>query len=213
MNDRRIYVAVLADYNSGHLTGRWIDCDDLDEMQEQVAALLRSSKFPNVTVVCPDCDGYGAWHRQAVANDVEIVPCHGCEGKGKVPSAEEYAIHDHEGFGRLIGEYTPLATVAEWAEVLDDANDEDALIAFASYESRDGSPEEIAEDFREAYLGKFDTLREWGEDYLTETYGYNEVPEDLREFIDFERWGEAQERDWMFTIDAEPGVYVFRRDY
>ena len=213
MNDRRIYVAVLADYNSGHLTGRWIDCDDLDEMQEQVAALLRSSKFPNVTVVCPDCEGFGVSQVQA-GPEVQHEDCTTCQGRGKVPSAEEYAIHDHEGFGRLIGEYTPLATVAEWAEVLDDANDEDALIAFASYESRDGwQPAAVAAHFKEAYLGTFDTLTEWADDYAEETGLLAEVPESLRGYFDMERWAEHQEQDWIFTIDAEPGVYVFRRDY
>lgn len=210
--ERRIYLSVLADYNNGCLTGRWIDCDNLEDMKREAAELLRSSKFPNVLVDCPDCEGFGAESVQAGPN-VDRVDCPTCKGKGKVPSAEEYAIHDHEGFGRLIGEYTPLATVAAWAEELDKANDPEALIAFASYESRDSEPEEIAGDFREAYLGKFDTLKDWAEDWAEEGGLLEDVPLSLRDYFDWEKWARHQEQDWIFTIDAEPGLYVFQRDY
>lgn len=104
----RIYVACLASYNNGRLYGRWIDVDgkDADELREEVNEILRGSPYPNVLVCCPVCE------------DVEPEACETCKGKGKVPSAEEFAIHDHEGFGRMIGEYTPLDDVAAIAEAL-----------------------------------------------------------------------------------------------
>jgi antirestriction protein len=99
----RIYVACLASYNNGVLHGAWIDCDgkDADELQDEVNVILRTSRFPNVTV---EVDGV------------------------EVPSAEEFAIHDHEGFFGLVGEYTPLSDVADIAEVL--TSDEDTRIGF-----------------------------------------------------------------------------------
>jgi len=61
MCEPRIYVADLAAYNNGILHGVWIDATtELDDIQEQVRKMLRSS---------PEQD------------------------------AEEYAIHDYEGFG------------------------------------------------------------------------------------------------------------------
>lgn len=89
----RIYVACLASYNNGVLHGAWIDVDgkDADELQEEINAILRSSPYPNVTV----------------------------EHEGKrVPSAEEWAIHDHEGFADLIEEYTSMQDIAALAEAL-----------------------------------------------------------------------------------------------
>ena len=72
----RIYVADLAAYNAGHLHGVWIDASlDLDDMQEQVKAMLAASP---------------------------------------VEGAEEYAIHDFEGFdGYPLGEYEGLQTAHE----------------------------------------------------------------------------------------------------
>ena len=47
----RFYAACLASYNNGVLYGVWIDAStDVDEMQEAINAMLRGSKFPNVTI-------------------------------------------------------------------------------------------------------------------------------------------------------------------
>ncbi|MCX5644494.1 MAG: antirestriction protein ArdA [Phycisphaerae bacterium] len=43
----RTYVASLADYNAGHLHGRWIDADQPAEtIREQIAQMLAESKEP-----------------------------------------------------------------------------------------------------------------------------------------------------------------------
>lgn len=74
----RIYVASLADYNSGRLVGRWLDADqDEDELRRGAEDMLRSAAEPG---------------------------------------AEEFAIHDYEGFAGLrLSEYESLATVARLA--------------------------------------------------------------------------------------------------
>lgn len=102
MTDCRIYAACLASYNSGILHGKWIDCDgkDGDGLRAEIAALLRTSPEPNVMVTDPDTGE-------------------------QVPSAEEWAIHDHEGFGGLItSEWPDLDEVAEAAEVLAGDNED-----------------------------------------------------------------------------------------
>jgi len=93
MGDLRIYVACLASYNAGRLHGCWIDCDgkDASDIWAEVQVMLRASPYPNVTV----------------------------EYEGRdVPSAEEWAIHDSEGFGRMVGESTSFEDVAAIAEAL-----------------------------------------------------------------------------------------------
>jgi hypothetical protein len=106
----RIYVACLASYNNGVLYGRWIDVDgkDAGELQAEVNAMLRGSRFPNVTrVQCADCghiqDDWTA--REMTRPDATCDECGGDLGE-PFPSAEEFAIHDHEGFGRLVAEPT-----------------------------------------------------------------------------------------------------------
>lgn len=72
ISERRIYVACLASYNSGVLHGEWIDANQsADEIHSEVQSMLRESKFPNVQVECPDCDG---------------EKCEECNQTGKVPS-------------------------------------------------------------------------------------------------------------------------------
>ncbi len=44
----KIYVACLTEYNDGHLHGVWLDADqDVDDMQESIAEMLRQSPEPN----------------------------------------------------------------------------------------------------------------------------------------------------------------------
>lgn len=46
-NTPRIYVASLADYNSGRLHGRWIDADQpADAIRDEIAKMLSESKEP-----------------------------------------------------------------------------------------------------------------------------------------------------------------------
>lgn len=93
MTDVRFYAACLASYNNGVLHGVWVDASsDVEEMQEAINAMLRESKFPNVTV----------------------------EHEGQqVPSAEEWAVHDSEGLPSSFGEYPSLATIAAFVERLE----------------------------------------------------------------------------------------------
>ena len=104
----QIYIACLASYNNGTLHGKWIDAtSDVDEMQEDVNALLRSSKYPNVMVECPACGGV-----------CRVGACSTCKSSGEVPSAEEFAIHDFDGIPNL-GEYCGLRAVADYVEFVE----------------------------------------------------------------------------------------------
>lgn len=86
----KFYVACLASYNNGVLHGAWIEAStDVDEMQEEVNKILRSSPYPNVMV--EDEDG------------------------NEVPSAEEWAVHDYDDMPNL-GEYPGLEKIAEVVE-------------------------------------------------------------------------------------------------
>lgn len=140
MSDFRIYVACLASYNNGVLHGRWIDVEgkDADDIQEEVNAILRESRFPNVTVEF--------------------------EGK-EVPSAEEWAIHDHEGFGNMIGEYTSFEDVAKIAEGLSG----DHALAFRwLVEDRSMDPDDAADKAEEVSI--FQDKDAWSEEDLLASY-------------------------------------------
>jgi antirestriction protein len=176
MSDLRIYVACLASYNSGVLHGEWIDCEgkDADELQEEVNAILRSSPHPNVMVECPTPH----WHGQAAP----LLPtCPTCKGVGSVPSAEEWAIHDFEGFGDLLSEHSSFDEVARHAEMIEEHGD-----AWIAYCDHVGAHYATAEDFRDAYHGTWDSEEAYAEHLIDEGM-LGEIPDALISYIDTER--------------------------
>lgn len=185
MTDLRIYAACLASYNSGVLHGVWIDCEDksADELQDEVNAMLRSSRFPNVLV---DLDG-----RQ-------------------VPSAEEFAIHDHEGFGNMVREYTSLDEVAKIAEALagDYARGFRYLVDDHGMSVEDAADQ--AADVMIAESDAHDMLKDYAYEYVEETMNLDSLPELIRHNIDYEgighdmslngHWVEASDADGRFLV-------------
>ena len=118
----RIYAACLASYNNGVLHGAWIDCEGKsgDDLRQAIDAMLKGSPFPNVMRrQCEACE-----HIQGDGHNGD--QCGECGGKlsAPFPSAEEWAIHDHEGFAGLIkSEWPDLDELAAAAEIL--AGDDD----------------------------------------------------------------------------------------
>ena len=127
------------------------------------------------------------------------------------PGAEEFAIHDFEGFGSYrIHEYESLALVcAIGAAVVEHG------ILFAEYLAHVGDPKhegDVAhalETFQE-YQGEFRVPRDWAEQFLEDTGSLKDVPESLRNYIEFEKWADDAELNGdAFTIEDPGAVHVF----
>ena len=127
----RIYVADLAAYNNGILRGVWIDATDADDMHEATAAMLRDSPVPNTL-----------------------------DSEGR-PTAEEWAIHDYEGFeGVKLGEYDDFETVATLGALIEEHGE--AFAAWYENESRTGMDAgELRERFEDEYRGEFESFEEF----------------------------------------------------
>ena len=190
----QLYIACLSSYNNGELYGRWIDATaDPDEMQADIAEMLRGSKFPNVTVECPECEGDG---------------CDDCHDTGKVPSAAEWYVHDYDGFPNL-GEYPSLGDVAEIVAIADDFD----FIGWTDLRA-------ILDDFqnqREArdalddrFVGIFDGFRDYADEAAEEMLSAHDVKDDnpLARYFDYEAWARDLAYD-MHTIECPSGVAVF----
>jgi len=172
----RIYVACLASYNNGVLHGRWIDLDglDVDDVQSEIDEMLRESKYPNVTVDCPHCDGSGADGH-----------CETCNDTGKVPSAEEYAVHDYDELPSSFGEHPSLAELVEYAEMIDKHGDDWA--AYVQHcDDIGGEPDE--RHFEYCRAGSADSEEDWVEQFLDDTGVLSKVPENLRHYFDSEKY-------------------------
>jgi len=173
------------------LHGAWIDCDgkDADDIQREVNQMLRTSPYPNVMRrQCIDCEYI---QDDRGADDT----CDECRGElsPAFPSAEEYAIHDHEGFSNLIGESTSFEDVALIAAALDGDN---AMafkwlisdIGMSAADAADKADEVcIWEDDR----GQWDEtmLAEYAEKFANDCYDLREIPETFRNYIDWEAMG------------------------
>lgn len=202
----QIYVACLAAYNSGHLHGKWIDADqDAESIRDEVAAMLRGSPCPNVTVDCPDCEG------GALKSEDHV--CTLCNGSGKVPSAEEWAIHDYQGFGGAkLSEQESFETVAALAAAVEEHGD-----IFGQWWNENGgdydSVEEAVEGFQEKFRGSFDSLADYVEDFFEQTGEYKRDDRNWWSPINYVDW-ERMARDLemsgdVTTIEHDGKVHVF----
>jgi len=200
----RIYVSSLADYNNGHLHGVWIDCDglDADDIQTEVNAMLEQSKYPNVMVNCAQC--YGD----------ESEKCDRCNADRQVPSAEEWAIHDYEGFaGIKIEEADSFERIAKLAETLDELADDVTTEAWAAWVDNWSGDETDLEAFRDAYQGTFDTLTVWAEDWIDSTDMLAGVPDSIARYFDFESWARDCECGGdIWTARTDSGLAVFNNN-
>lgn len=138
---------------------------------------------------------------EGVAQEVELMLSTSAEA-----GAEEYAIHDHEGFyGLEIGEYEPLEKIARLARLI--AEHGPAFAAFASDFGQDAD----ADDFADAYAGEWSSVEDYASELIDEGV-LGEIPDALAPYIDLRGFA----RDLVlggdiWTADAPGGcVWVFR---
>lgn len=180
----KLYFACLASYNNGRLHGAWIEASsDADEMQEQIDAMLRASPFPNVMVEDP-------------------------ETGEDVPSAEEWAVHDYDGFPNM-GEYPSLDDVAAFVELTEEYDhiEPDDLQKIAEDFS---TIDEASEALRDQFCGIYDSFRDYADEAADEMLAAHDVKDDnpLARYFDYESFVRDLSMD-MHTIDVPSGVAVF----
>ncbi len=126
--------------------------------------------------------------------------------KSKEPIAEEWAIHDYEGFGGIsIHEWESFETVAELAEAIEEHGD--AFAAFYGYQDQADTVAECADAFKDAYRGEWDSERDYAEKFA-EDCGY-EVPEWLRYHVDWDSFARDLFCGELYSVDTDGGVFVF----
>jgi antirestriction protein len=200
MTSPRIYVASLSDYNAGNLLGRWIDADqDEDAIHAEIAEMLRESKHPNVQVDCPACDGRGTY-----TDDGAHIECAECNRTGKVPSAEEWAIHDHEGFeGIEIKEFSDLEKVSMHARMLSEHDG-----AWAAYVGVVGEHYATEDGFSDAFRGEYKSAEDYAEEMYSEMYGKDVTEGPLWNYVDWERVARDMGFEGIHFVAGGVGVYV-----
>jgi antirestriction protein len=124
--------------------------------------------------------------------------------KSPVPGAEEWAIHDYEGFcGLRLSEYADIAEVARMAAMIKEHGEAWAL--FAEYEGKEYA---TAKRFEEAYQGEWDSEEDFAEHLAEETMN---ITEHLQFYIDYEKLARDLFINDYFSADGRGKVYVFSR--
>jgi antirestriction protein len=126
-------------------------------------------------------------------------------GRSPVADAQEYAIHDYEGFeGAKIEEYAHLGTVAALAAFVS----RHGALGGALLDHFGGDLEEAGEALDDGYFGCFASLAAYVQDLMEEGF---KIPELLRNYIDWEAMArDAELNGDFFTIEtAHEEVHVF----
>ena len=130
------------------------------------------------------------------------------------PGAEEWAIHDYEGFGLLrLDEFESLASVAKVASGIAEHGP-----AFAAWAAHVGTDSEALDEFEDAYMGEWESAVAFAEEMLDDMGHIEEimrnVPEHLAAYvqIDYEGFVRDLVRNGELATLEKPdgGIYVFR---
>jgi antirestriction protein len=122
-----------------------------------------------------------------------------------VPDAEEWAIHDYEGFeGVRLSEWEGFDRVAELAAFLDEHGELGAKVL----EHVGGTLDEAREMLEDNYCGEYRSLADFAQEITEET---TEIPPTLCHYIDYEAMARDMELGGdVFTVETGfEAVHVF----
>ncbi len=200
-----IYVAVLADYTNGYHHGKWIDATtSVEEINEEIDKLLRTSKYPNVArqdFHCPSC--HKEWHRDLPITHVDH-DCPHCLHYGNAinepyPSAEEFAIHDYTDFFDLdLGEYPSIKAVFEAASGIATNGEIYAHLRSDGFD-HDKALDEIDDNFR----GIYDKLSDYVYELAEDSGDLKNIPDYIKDHIDWDDVARDMEINNLRTYKME----------
>lgn len=125
--------------------------------------------------------------------------------RSPIKGAEEYAIHDYEGFeGVSISECAGIDSVARMGAFIE----EHGALGAGLLEQFGGDIEQAETTLQDCYHGEFASLADYMEELTTESVT---IPETLRYYIDWDAMArDAEMGGDLFTIETAHGeVHVF----
>jgi antirestriction protein len=126
------------------------------------------------------------------------------------PDAEEWAMHDYEGFGDIhLTEWPEIARVSALARLI--AEHGDAFTVW--YQTQDGHAfevDELEEKFQEQWQGEHDSESSFADQLLEDTGQLSELPEWARSYFDFERYARDLKLGGDYSFVRHQGqIYVY----
>lgn len=122
-----------------------------------------------------------------------------------IPNAEEYAIHDYEGFEDInISEYASVEKVQEFANFINNHGK-----VGADLYNHLGDLDEAISWFENNYYGFFDSVEDYARELTEDT---TQIPENLSYYINYEAMARDMEHSGdILTVEDCGGVHVFWR--
>lgn len=133
--------------------------------------------------------------------------------------AEEWAIHDYEGFGSLytkLGENPNIEQLCKVGESLREFDNQHSLEAdvLAEFISDFGldieDMDDVMQEFEDRFQGVHDTFEEFAENLFDELYLHT-VPDNVKNYIDYEKFARDLSYDYTEISTGDGNVAVFCR--
>lgn len=123
---------------------------------------------------------YGRWIDATQGEDHIQERIQAMLSRSPMPDAEEWAIHDYEGFeGASIREYESIQAVADLAAFIDEYGPVAAKLM-----EHYGDLEEAKDTMRDHYAGVYSSVADFAQELTEET---TKIPDNLQYYIDWER--------------------------
>lgn len=128
------------------------------------------------------------------------------------PAAEEWAIHDHEGFGGVpIDEHEDFETVSRLAALLEE-HGEPFAVWYQEMYSGGLEPEEWEEAFAEGFEGEYESPEDWAAEYISDAYG-SRIPQAISSYIDYTSYARDAEYEGLYFAEVSYRKYYVFRNY
>jgi antirestriction protein len=127
-------------------------------------------------------------------------------------NAEEYAVHDFEGFSRYLpSESADLELVcAIGAAIVEHGMVFTAYLEHIAFLTDAERVPELVAGFTDSYQGAYEGVEDWAEQYLEDTGLLQHVPQSLRGYLDLESWADDVELNGdVFAVQFEGKLHVF----
>ncbi|HOH54463.1 MAG TPA: antirestriction protein ArdA [Fervidobacterium sp.] len=147
---------------------------------------------------------HGAW--MDAAQDVEDIEEEIKEMLKESPmeNAEEWEIHDSEGFGNVDIQRMSLDEVTRLAKGIKEYGE-----AFTTFYEYTGDIDTAEKEFQDAYEGEYDSEEDFAYEFMNDVY---EIPEFIAPYVDYEKLARDLMISDFWSESTEKGrVYIFRR--
>lgn len=151
---------------------------------------------------------HGSWIDASQSADDLYAAVQSMLERSPTGGAEEYAVHDYEGFGPWrLSEYESIETIAAVASGIAEHGP-----AFAHYVALRGTEEDTLSEFEDHYLGHYESAEVYAEELLDDLGISIQVPPELEPYVRLDVAAYARDLELGGDIEVsegDDGVYLF----